>query len=753
MLFMRFIGLLAILGVWLPSFAAVPDQSPDQWAAQGRLEEAASAWGREGREREGSERIVARFYQGLMLQQLGLHREAQAALSEALTPGGLPEVAQRVQGLTALAYSLSRLGQTEAAETSLSQAGTLAQTAIDRARVALTDGRLRWEREDHESALARFEEARGLSAGDARLRATVALLGTQAMPHDKPSMMPKALAWLREGFKALDGEPPVHEVLYLRIGLLRGLFLLAQTLGQSERAILFQEIREGLTEAARVAKAEGNTRSRTYALGYLGELSEAMGQPQAALSQTREAVFIAQAASLTDPLYRWHWQAGRLLGRQAGQGGDLGGAITAYQEAVTILDTIRQDVTASLGGLSQYRRQIGPVYLEYADLLLRRAATRSRDRSLSQQDLRASRDVMERLKTVELQDYFKDECLTAFSSRVEALDRLDPHAALLYPILLTDRLELVVSVKGELHQFTYPIPAERLIATLRDLRRFLEKRVTRQFMPLSQKVYDWLIRPLEPLLTGQGITTLVMVPDGALRGIPLTALHDGQGFLVERYAVVVSPGLTLTDPHATPSILVRPLLSGITEAVQGFPALPSVGDELTSIAALYQGKQLRDGNFVADSFQRELAATPYSVVHIASHGQFRSDIRQTFLLTYDQHLTLDRLEKSLRISQYRDNPVELLTLSACETAAGDDRAALGLAGVAIKAGARSAVASLWLVNDQATAILIGDFYHHLRQGGLDKALALRRAQMDLMKDPRYRHPAYWAPFLLIGNWL
>ncbi|CAK0760059.1 hypothetical protein CCP4SC76_3260013 [Gammaproteobacteria bacterium] len=360
---------------------------------------------------------------------------------------------------------------------------------------------------------------------------------------------------------------------------------------------------------------------------------------------------------------------------------------------------------------------------------------------------------MERLKTVELQDYFKDECLTAFEARVEALDRLDPHAALLYPILLENRLELVVSVKGVLHQFSFPVPVESLILTLRDLRRMLEKRITQQFLPLSQKIYDWLIRPLEPLLTAQGVTTLVMVPDGALRGIPLTALHDGQGFLVERYAVVVSPGLTLTDPHATPAILVRPLLSGITEAVQGFPALPSVGDELTTIEGLYQGKQLRDGDFVADSFQKELANTPYTVVHIASHGQFRSDIRQTFLLTYDQHLTLDRLEKSLRISQYRENPVELLTLSACETAAGDDRAALGLAGVAVKAGARSAVASLWLVNDQATAELIGDFYAHLHRGGLNKAEALRQAQMDLMKDPRYRHPAYWAPFLLIGNWL
>jgi CHAT domain-containing protein len=92
-------------------------------------------------------------------------------------------------------------------------------------------------------------------------------------------------------------------------------------------------------------------------------------------------------------------------------------------------------------------------------------------------------------------------------------------------------------------------------------------------------------------------------------------------------------------------------------------------------------------------------------------------------------------------------------LSACATAAGDERAALGLAGVAVKAGARSALASLWFVNDQASADLVGLFYEQLERGDLSKAQALRRAQLALLDDPRYRFPVYWAPFLLIGNWL
>ena len=124
------------------------------------------------------------------------------------------------------------------------------------------------------------------------------------------------------------------------------------------------------------------------------------------------------------------------------------------------------------------------------------------------------------------------------------------------------------------------------------------------------------------------------------------------------------------------------------------------------------------------------------------------------MLTYDGKLTLDNLEALIRPSQYRGKPVELLVLSACQTAAGDDRAALGLAGVAVKAGARSALASLWSVNDQSTSALITEVYHQLREHPtISKARALQAAQIKLLDDRRYRHPCYWAPYLLIGNWL
>jgi CHAT domain-containing protein len=208
------------------------------------------------------------------------------------------------------------------------------------------------------------------------------------------------------------------------------------------------------------------------------------------------------------------------------------------------------------------------------------------------------------------------------------------------------------------------------------------------------------------------------------------------------------------EPHPIQRENTRLLMSGLSDSVQGFPALDFVPAELRSIEPVYQGETLLNRAFVTPALRRKLTQEQFSIVHIASHGQFNRDARKTFVLTYDDKLTLDDLEALIRPAQYRGRPVELLVLSACQTASGDDRAALGLAGVAVKAGARSALASLWSVNDQSTSAVISEFYHQLRQApSVSKARALQAAQIKMLADRRYRHPCYWAPYLIIGNWL
>jgi CHAT domain-containing protein len=258
---------------------------------------------------------------------------------------------------------------------------------------------------------------------------------------------------------------------------------------------------------------------------------------------------------------------------------------------------------------------------------------------------------------------------------------------------------------------------------------------------------------LEPDIEAVKVDALVFVPDGALRTIPMSALHDGNQFLASKYPVAVTPGLDLTDPRPLRREKIKVLSLGLTESVQGFPPLPHVSGEVEAIKRLYGNKPLLDNEFVMSRVEKELKSDQFNVVHIASHGEFSGDIEKTFLLTFDGKLTMDRLDQYVGLFRFRDDPLELLALTACETAAGDDRAALGLAGIAIKAGARSALATLWSISDEATAILVAEFFSQLQDPLVSRALALQRAQAKLITDRRYEHPGYWSPFLLINNWL
>jgi CHAT domain-containing protein len=281
----------------------------------------------------------------------------------------------------------------------------------------------------------------------------------------------------------------------------------------------------------------------------------------------------------------------------------------------------------------------------------------------------------------------------------------------------------------------------------------LEKRTTREYLPHAQALYDWLVRPLETDLKSLPIDTLVFVPDGPLRMVPMTALHSGKEFLISQYAVAITPGLNLTDPRPVKREHLKVLSAGLTESVQGFPPLPYVSIELQAIRSLYESDLLINRQFLISGLEKEMREKLFSVVHIASHGIFESDISKTFLLTYDSQLTMDQLNHYIGLLRFRESPIELLTLSACETAVGDDRAALGLAGIAIKAGARSALATLWYINDQVSSELVAEFYRQLKDPTISRAIALKRAQLKLLQDPWYQHPGYWSPFLLINNWL
>jgi len=504
-----------------------------------------------------------------------------------------------------------------------------------------------------------------------------------------------------------------------------------------------------LQEAVSDAERQGDKRTLSYALGYLGHLYETEFRMDEALQLTRRALFIAQSVDAPESLYRWQWQ----LGRQLAATGRLDQAIASYRQATMTLQPIRSEMTqASSDGPLSEQETVKPLFFELADLLLQRAALTDEVKAIDS-DLLAARDAIESYKTAELRDYFKDDCVDAVRSRLTTFDRLSPDTAVIYPIMFTSRLELLMSLPTGLKRITVPVTADQLTQEIRAFRRVVEKRTTHEYLPHAQQLYDWLIRPLEADLSPLPVTTLVFVPDSALRTIPMAALHDGSTFLINKFALAMTPGITLTDPRPLNRDKLRFLTAGLTKSVQGFPPLPHVVEEVQSLQQLYTGEQLMNQAFQASRLEHELRDGQYGGLHIATHGQFSTDVNDSFLLTFDGKLTMQSLDHLIGLFRFRQEPLELLTLSACQTGIGDDRAALGLAGVALKAGARSALATLWFINDEASATLIAEFYRQLRHPAVSKAVALQRAQVKLLSDRIYGHPAYWSPFLLMNNWL
>ena len=499
------------------------------------------------------------------------------------------------------------------------------------------------------------------------------------------------------------------------------------------------------------ARQVGDEPSQAYSIGFLAGLYETEGRYGEALELSRAALRLAQKHELHDAAYQWQW----LIGRLHNQLGNRDRAIGAYKTAVDNLSSIRSDLAIVYGNENSpttFRDSVGPIYYELADLILKKA-DEVKDDSVRTALLVEARDTVEALKGAELSDYFQDDCANMVNAGARSIGQMSPTAAIVYIIPLESRLELLVETKSGLKKVTVNVPSRRLMDQARLFRHHVERRTTYFFKGHGEALYAWLIEPIKKILEADAVDTLVFVPDGALRNVPMSGLFDGEKYLLEQYAVGVAPGLSLIESQEATSPNSRFLFSGLAAERHGFPGLPAVVQEAELIAKSFAPTELMDGTFLKDDLEDTFLRNDYRYVHIASHGQFSGKADSTFVLTYDGFLTLDDLENLIRPSSYRGAPVELLTLSACQTAAGDDKAALGLAGVAIKAGCRAALASLWFVSDQASALMVDEFYRALAKPGTTKAKALQHAQTVLRNDPRFRHPRYWAPYIMIGNWL
>lgn len=763
----RTLGLLlasVIIAVGLPAATALSAEaeSPEMLSGQatgaftsGQFEEAiehydaaASAYAESG---DASGQIGALLGKGNAYLALGRYADATAALEDAHTR------AKKIADADLLAATGASLGNGYLLAGRADEAGILLGTAIADARASerwniaalaasaqgnrlASMGRIEIAIETYREALQDAAWADDpLTVAKTRVNIARALQTAERFDPAREELL-RAVA-------ELTPLPPSHEQAYALVSAGR-LLANGATRGSTSGDDLLRANRAFQAGAAS-AEAIDDRRALSYALGYQSDLYERSGRTEDALLLARQATFAAQRANAPEILYRWQWAVGRLLAAQ----GDVVAAIESYERAVYTLNTVRPDLVGGYrAGQASFREEVGPLFLELADLELQQAVVKTEPAEREASLLRV-RETVETLKGVELADYFQDDCVAALKSRTVGIDKLADRTAAIYPIIFDDRIELLVSLPSGTKLYTTHVTSDEVEKVVKGFRGALERRITHQYRRPSRQVYDWLIRPIAADLAAEQVDTLVIVPDGVLRLIPMAALHDGERYLIEQYAVATSPGLTLTDPTPIERKNIRVLMSGLTESVQGFPALPNVQGELTSISAMYPGTVLENKTFLAKNVQSELQETSYSVVHLATHGEFSRKAGESYVLTYDGRLDMNDLEQYMSMTTFREQPIELLTLSACQTAAGDDRAALGLAGIAVKAGARSALATLWFINDQASAVLVTEFYAQLQDPKLSKVKALQQAQVKLLSDRRYRHPIYWSPFLLIGNWL
>ncbi|WP_293149977.1 MULTISPECIES: CHAT domain-containing protein [unclassified Microcoleus] len=306
-------------------------------------------------------------------------------------------------------------------------------------------------------------------------------------------------------------------------------------------------------------------------------------------------------------------------------------------------------------------------------------------------------------------------------------------SAIIYINLFSDRVELLLfSPEGSaIRKTVSEANRESIIKLATEFRaEILNPRNlnTTSYKASAQKLYSLLIAPLETDLQEQNINTLLFSMDTGLRSLPLAALYDGKQFLVEKYSLSLIPAISLTDTRYVSLQNASVLAMGAAQFDRLDP-LPAVPTELSTIVDLWQGKSFLNEQFTLNNLKSQRSRNPYQIIHLATHGEFKPGAASnSFIQLWDGKLQLDQL----RNLGWNNPPVELLVLSACRTALGDEKTEMGFAGLAFQAGVKSALASLWYVSDEGTLALMSEFYHQLKTAPI-KAEALRAAQIAMIQ--------------------
>lgn len=724
--------------------------------------------------------LGSKINQAQALQQLGMYRRSQHILTQVEeTLAQMPASPIKALGLRSFGICLYILGDLERSQQVLKTSLAISQQLnrnqfrnADEISATLTAlGNNSRALKQPEIAQEYYEQAASIAPTSiGQLEAQI----NQLRLFIETEKLPEAIALIPHIESLLSSLPLSRFSIYAQVNFASKLVKIFQIQAKNSQAsqaninnqnqiINLKEIALILAQAVQGARNLEDIRAESYALKHLGSVYEQAAQWADASQMTKQAIIQAEKIQAQDVIALAQWQLGRIHKKQ----GNIPEAIAAYTAAFQTLKSLRNELVVAGSELQfSFQDTVEPIYRELVALLLTNTdhpATQpgtldgrnypENIRTHPEKNLQQAREIIEALNLAELDNFFRNSCVEFFP---EQIDRVDPSAAVIYPIILPDRLGVILSLPGQ--RFSYyetHIPAHQVENILKDWLKSLNPVYDNvERLRISQQIYNWLIQPATADLAANNIKTLVFVLDSLLRNVPMAALYDGQQYLIEKYTIAVAPGLQLLSPRSLRQTKLQVLSGGLSKPRQNFTALPGVEVEIEQIAAKVDAEIILNQNFTKVNLKSRINRSHFPIVHLATHGQFSSNPEQTFLLTWDGKINVQELDELLTpTSDSRGSQIELLVLSACQTALGDNRAALGLAGVAVRSGARSTLATLWSVSDESTVELMSEFYRAIATSKVSKAEALRQAQIAVLKNSQFQHPFFWAPFVLIGNWL
>ncbi len=485
-----------------------------------------------------------------------------------------------------------------------------------------------------------------------------------------------------------------------------------------------------LFKGIETAKQINDLYAQSYAETALAEFYLKTSQIEKAISTVLASQNIAQSIFAYDSLF--HSQS--LAGEIYQQMGYKERAIDAYRGAIASLDNSFEYVrTADL------KTELEPVYQNALKLLLE-------SENPSQDNLTEAINISDKIRLLQLRKYFGDDCFELISNSDRTSKKRSERTAIINSIILDDRTHFIVEMpNGKKNHNAIKIEKKRLVKSAESWRKQLTIGYRWEFQKNSRLFYEMIIKPFEVKLEKNKIEKIVFIHDGILRNLPMAALYDGEKYLVERWETVSSLGLQVS--HEERQKIEEVLAFGLENPSPNFSAwgnLENAIKEIQIITELVEGKTYANREFTSSNLLKQIKEKEYSILHLATHGYFSGNAATSFLLASNGKITALELEQILKQSK---QTLELLVLSACETAVGSEESLLGLAGIAARSGVKSVLGSLWQVDDESQLELIEAFYQEKASDNTKSSTALAKAQRD--EIARLSHPREWAATILI----